>query len=86
MGQPSVGLPIGPIGPIGPIVPSIGRAFALSLPMSKQNPNQQYYKIAGRGQSDGPDRADSNNPKEKQEFVATEKNARHPAVMHAKKK
>jgi hypothetical protein len=54
--------------------------------MSKQNPNQQYYKTAGRGQSDGPDRADSNNPQEKQEFVATEKNARHPAVMRAKKK
>ncbi|MEO8382911.1 MAG: hypothetical protein ABI779_24860 [Acidobacteriota bacterium] len=54
--------------------------------MSKQNPNQQYYKTAGRGQSEGPDRADSVNPQEKQEFVARDKNARHPAVMRAKKK
>ena len=26
--------------------------------MSKHNPNQDFYKIGGRSQSDGPDRAD----------------------------
>lgn len=37
--------------------PRGGMAFALDTRMSKHNPNQDYYKIQGRDQSDGPDRA-----------------------------
>lgn len=32
--------------------------------MSKQNPNQDFYKIGGRGQSEGPDRAESGAPRQ----------------------
>lgn len=53
--------------------------------MSKQNPNQDYYKIGGREQSDGADRGDPVK-RDKQEFVATEKDAKHPAVRRTKKK
>jgi len=53
--------------------------------MSKQHPNQQYYKIGGSGQSDGSDRADDLQ-KAKQEFAQVEKDAKHPAARRAKKK
>ena len=53
--------------------------------MSKQNPNQDYYKTGGREQTDGPDRGDSKNI-EKQEFSQTDKNTKHPAVLRSKKK
>jgi hypothetical protein len=58
--------------------------------MSKQNPNQDFYKIGGRAQSDGPDRmhGDANQDKQQMgEIQATnDKNAKHPAVLRAKKK
>ena len=53
--------------------------------MSKQNPNQDFYKIGGRNQSDGPDRGAEPVKREKQEFVAREK-ASHPAVKRSSKK
>ncbi|MGN6185820.1 MAG: hypothetical protein ACTHQM_19470 [Thermoanaerobaculia bacterium] len=57
--------------------------------MSKQNPNQDYYKIGGRSQSDGPDKNHANVNHDKEQFGnadAHAKNATHPAVMRAKKK
>lgn len=56
--------------------------------MSKQNPNQQYYKTGGRSQSDGPDRLHANANDDKQVLGETQpqKNADHPAVRRAKKK
>ena len=65
-----------------------GTWFALSAGMSKHNPNQDFYKIGGRHQTDGPDRG---NPvhEEKQEFATTEKQTEkqaHPAVKRAAKK
>ena len=53
--------------------------------MSKTNPNQQFYKIGGRNQSDGSDRGEPV-VDDKQELALNEKNAKHPAVMRAKKK
>jgi hypothetical protein len=53
--------------------------------MSKTNPNQDYYKIGGRMQTDGADRGEPV-ADDKQQFVQTEKNAKHPAVQRAKKK
>jgi len=53
--------------------------------MSKQQPNQQYYKIGGRDQSDGSDRAEDLQ-RAKQDFAQTEKDAKHPAARRAKKK
>lgn len=53
--------------------------------MSKQNPNQDYYKIGGREQTDGPDRGDSG-VSQKERMADTDKNAKHPAVMRSKKK
>lgn len=52
--------------------------------MSKQNPNQIYYKTGGRSQSDGPDRGDSLQA-ERQQFEQIEKKS-HPAVKRAAKK
>jgi hypothetical protein len=57
--------------------------------MSKQNPNQDFYKIGGRSQSDGPDRMHANVNDDRQQMNEADsnaKNARHPAVMRAKKK
>jgi hypothetical protein len=57
--------------------------------MSKQNPNQDFYKIGGRSQSDGPDRMHANANDDKQQLSASDsnaKNAKHPAVLRAKKK
>ena len=55
--------------------------------MSKTNPNQGHYKTAGRAQSEGPDRMETNVAGEdKRNFSATEKDSKHPAVQSAKKK
>lgn len=56
--------------------------------MSKQNPNQDYYKIGGRSQSDGPDRHHANVNDDKQLLNQEQpgKNSEHPAVAKAKKK
>jgi hypothetical protein len=53
--------------------------------MSKQQPNQNFYKIGGRAQSDGVDRGEPLRD-DKQEFAQTDKNAKHPAVLRSKKK
>jgi len=53
--------------------------------MSKTNPNQDYYKIGGRDQSDGADRAIVHE-RQQQTFSQTEKDSKHPAVRRAKKK
>lgn len=58
--------------------------FALSTGMSKHNPNQDFYKIGGRSQTDGPDRGEPVND-DRQQFERIEKNA-HPAVKRASKK
>jgi hypothetical protein len=56
--------------------------------MSKQNPNQDYYKTGGRSQSEGPDRLHENVHVDKQQFAAEQpgKNPDHPAIRRAKKK
>ena len=53
--------------------------------MSKQQPNQNYYKIGGRAQSDGVDRGEPLQ-EEKHESVQTDKNPKHPAVLRSKRK
>jgi hypothetical protein len=54
--------------------------------MSKTNPNQDYYKIGGRSQTDGPDRGGQpRNEEDKQEFGRISKES-HPAVKRAAKK
>jgi hypothetical protein len=53
--------------------------------MSKQNPNQDYYKTGGRGQTEGPDRGDPV-ALDKQKYEQIEKNEKHPAVQRSKKK
>ena len=53
--------------------------------MSKQQPNQDFYKIGGRQHTDGADRGEPAR-EEKQQFVPTDKNAKHPAVLRSKKK
>ena len=45
--------------------------------MSKQNPNQQFYKTGGRAQSDGPDRGEQ--IQEKQKFAAADKGTKRTA-------
>lgn len=57
--------------------------------MSKQNPNQDYYKTGGRSQSEGPDKLHSNVNDDKNQLAQAEQDAKgskHPAVMRAKKK
>jgi len=54
--------------------------------MSKQNPNQDYYKTAGRSQSDGPDRAHAQPEQETPKKTTYPPNPNHPAVMRSKKK
>lgn len=55
--------------------------------MSKAQPNQDHYKIAGRAQTDGPDRMETNVAgQDKREMSQNEKNVKHPAVMRSKKK
>ena len=53
--------------------------------MSKSNPNQDYYKIGGRMQTDGADRGEPVQD-DKHNLAQTEKNTKHPAVQRAKKK
>jgi len=53
--------------------------------MSKQHPNQNYYKVGGSGQSDGSDRLDDRE-RDKQALAQTEKQANHPAMRGAAKK
>jgi hypothetical protein len=57
--------------------------------MSKANPNQDYYKIGGRSQSDGPDKMHANVNDDKQQLAQNSqdvKNSKHPAVLRSKKK
>ena len=53
--------------------------------MSKQNPNQDFYKIQGRDQSDGPDRAIVQKY-HKDELAQNKEQAEHPAVKRSTKK
>jgi hypothetical protein len=52
--------------------------------MSKHNPNQDFYKIGGRNQTDGPDRGEPLKD-DRQQFEQLDKKA-HPAVKRAAKK
>jgi hypothetical protein len=64
-------------------------SFANYQGMSKANPNQDYYKIGGRSQSDGPDKMHANVNNDKQQLsqnTVNTKNPDHPAVMRSKKK
>ncbi|HEX7829127.1 MAG TPA: hypothetical protein VF787_05700 [Thermoanaerobaculia bacterium] len=57
--------------------------------MSKTNPNQQYYKVGGRSQSDGPDKMHANENDDKpqpRDSDSNATNAEHPAALRAKKK
>ena len=56
--------------------------------MSKQNPNQEYYKTGGRSQSDGPDRLHTNEHPAKNQVAEEQfnKDPNHPAIRRAKKK
>ncbi|HVE73373.1 MAG TPA: hypothetical protein VNI54_18535 [Thermoanaerobaculia bacterium] len=57
--------------------------------MSKQNPNQIYYKTGGRSQSDGPDRLHANANDDKNvpgQDQPDTRDSKHPAVTRAKKK
>ena len=56
--------------------------------MSKENPNQDYYKTGGRSQTDGPDRmhADANADKHKFAQSNPTRNSDHPALRRSKKK
>ncbi|HYK01872.1 MAG TPA: DPP IV N-terminal domain-containing protein [Thermoanaerobaculia bacterium] len=67
----------------------LGNSFATSQDMSKENPNQDYYKTGGRSQSDGPDREHANVNDDKQQLAQSSqdvKNSKHPAVLRSKKK
>ena len=68
--------------------PASGNAFAPQEGMSKQNPNQIYYKTGGRSQSEGPDRLheNQNDDKARPALEQPQKNADHPALRRAKKK
>jgi hypothetical protein len=52
--------------------------------MSKTNPNQDFYKIGGRNQTDGADRGEHIQD-DKQHFAQIDKRS-HPAVKRAAKK
>ena len=54
--------------------------------MSKQQPNQNFYKIGGRAQSDGGDRGEPMHDESQQQSTQTDKNPKHPAVLRSKKK
>jgi hypothetical protein len=53
--------------------------------MSKQHPNQDFYKIGGSAQSDGPDRGNEVESG-KGKLAQTDANAKHPAVKRSAKK
>lgn len=65
--------------------PPSGSAFAVFVRMSKQNPNQDFYKIQGRDQSDGPDRGIVQKY-HKHELAQNKEEAEHPAVKRSTKK
>jgi len=71
-------------------MPILGNSFAISEGMSKANPNQDYYKIGGRSQSDGPDKMHANVNDDKQQLAENSQdvknNSKHPAVLRSKKK
>ncbi|HEX2059180.1 MAG TPA: hypothetical protein VHK90_00420 [Thermoanaerobaculia bacterium] len=57
--------------------------------MSKQNPNQDYYKTGGRSQSEGPDRMHANANADTHQLARNAqdvKNPKHPAILRSKKK
>lgn len=57
--------------------------------MSKTNPNQDFYKVGGRSQSDGPDKNHANANQDKQQLSEVNKQVKqpdHPAVVRSKKK
>jgi hypothetical protein len=56
--------------------------------MSKTNPNQDYYKIGGRSQTDGPDKMHANVNDDKQQLAQVQpgKSSDHPAIQRSKKK
>lgn len=55
--------------------------------MSKHNPNQDFYKIGGRSQTDGPDRGNAVQL-DREQFAEIDKktHADHPAVKRSAKK
>jgi hypothetical protein len=53
--------------------------------MSKQNPTQDFYKIGGREQSEGPDRGNELESS-KQKLAQSDAHAKHPAVKRSAKK
>ena len=55
--------------------------------MSKQNPNQDFYKTGGRSQSEGPDRLHANPNEDRNQLAQAQpgKNEDHPAIRRAKK-
>jgi hypothetical protein len=53
--------------------------------MSKHNPNQDFYKIGGREQTDGPDRGNDLHTS-KERMAETNAHAKHPAVQRSAKK
>jgi hypothetical protein len=55
--------------------------------MSKQHPNQDFYKTGGSEQTDGPDRGEPvREEKQQQKSTAWDRNAKHPAVLRSKRK
>ncbi len=56
--------------------------------MSKQHPNQDFYKTGGSSQSEGPDRLHANVNTDKHQLAQMQpgKNEDHPAIRRAKKK
>jgi hypothetical protein len=53
--------------------------------MSKQNPTQDFYKIGGRSQSEGPDRGNDVEG-DKQKLAQSDAHVNHPAVKRTAKK
>jgi hypothetical protein len=53
--------------------------------MSKHNPTQDFYKIGGRSQSEGPDRG-NDIQQDKQKMAQSDARTDHPAVKRSAKK
>ena len=53
--------------------------------MSKQHPNQDFYKIGGSSQSEGPDRTEAVHA-ETRRVPQSDANPKHPAVKRSAKK
>lgn len=77
---------LGAYGAYAPPRLRAGNAFALSVYMSKHNPNQDFYKIQGRDQSDGPDRAIEQKFHKHELAQSDKEQAEHPAVKRSTKK